>query len=144
MNIVCIPIYLNLWFHSSAFCSFQHTDAIDALLYLHQSISLFWTIVSGIVFLISAFPGFLFPGPLAKKHMLLFGAFFVCTHCHFQDCWLLTLQVWDKRGKKKTQGTHHCVISWVPKSLAGAITPIIFFCIILVDFRLFSYVYIAL
>ena len=37
----------------------------------------------------------------------------------FLDCWLPQYQIWEVWSKKKSQGTHHCDICWVPGTLAG-------------------------
>jgi hypothetical protein len=59
MNMVYFSIYLDLlWFLSSAFCNIHCTNPVPVLLDSHISISFsvyFWTIINGIIFLISAF-----------------------------------------------------------------------------------------
>lgn len=50
INTVCVSIYLDLWFLTSAFCTFQHTLSVRVMLDLHLSISFF-----GAIFLVLCF-----------------------------------------------------------------------------------------
>lgn len=60
--------------------------------------------------------GCLFPVFWLKR----IGFFWGCCSClPIGISKLLASLVWDTSVKKKTQGTHHCIIPWVPRSLAS-------------------------
>ena len=62
-----------------------------------------WLEQAVIVYKSSVLPGHTFSGPLAKEPRLSLGIL------KFSEI---------HEAKKKTQGTHHLVISWIPRSLA--------------------------
>lgn len=51
----------------------------------------------------------------------IYWGFFVLCLLMFLNCWLLEYMVWDIWSKKKSRGTHHRDVHWVPRTLAGLI-----------------------
>lgn len=79
---------------------------------LPAGMGLGWLIITWLgpksgIFQFSVLIDCLCPGSVAKRSRLLGGIFFGLCSFVFLSGWLLVLQVWDIRGKKKTQKNHH-------------------------------------
>lgn len=78
MNMVCLPIYLNIWFLSSALCSYQYINLAHIVLDSCLSIS-FLKNCKFIVFLIRC------PWLLCQHVEIQF--IFICLPCILWPCW---------------------------------------------------------
>lgn len=77
--------------------------------------SFFWWFLVRVNWLLSkmfCLPRLPLSHPLARESWLLLECF-LSVLIGLSELLTLQLQVWHLRGKKKTRGTHHCVILWV-------------------------------
>ena len=56
-------------------------------------------------------------GSFGLRVQVFVGSIFLSTLIDHSRLPLLQLQVWNTWGKKKTQGTHHYVLPWIPRPL---------------------------